>query len=323
MRRREFIAGVGGVMVAWPLSARAQQKPMPVIGFLGSSSLNQTLVQVDAFKQGLSEAGFVEGRSVTIEYRWAEGSYDRLPAMATELVARKVNVIVAQAPPAARAAKAATTTIPVVFGVGIDPVAEGLVASLARPGGNLTGVTLLSADLMAKRYGLMTELAPAARLIALLVNPNVPNPWIGSVEDLTRAKGVRLLVLKAATDGEIEAAFAVMMQERAEALVVGEDTFLALRPKIPELALRHRIPTMGLLRGFPAIGGLASYGTSIRDAYRLIGVTAAKILKGAKPADLAVQQPTKFELVLNLNTARALGLAIPLIVLAQADEVIE
>lgn len=324
MRRRDFILLGGAAAAVWPLAARAQQKPMPVIGFLGSGSPSVlTTSQIDGFRRGLGEAGYVEGQNVAIEWRWAEGAYDRLPPLAAEFVARNVDVIIAQAPPAARAAKAATSTIPIVFGVGIDPVAEGLVASLARPGGNLTGVTLLSSDLMAKRLALLTELAPNARYVALLVNPNNPNPWIGSVEETARAKGVRLLLLKAATAGEIDAAFATMAQERVEALVVGEDTFLSSRPQITELALRHRLPSMGILRRFPEAGGLVSYGTNIADAYRLIGASAARILKGAKPADLPVQQPTKFEMVLNMKTARALGLTVPPMVLAQADEVIE
>lgn len=325
MRRRKFISLLGGATVAWPLAVRAQQKPLPVLGFLGTSSPGGiSPPQIPSFLKGLGEAGYVEGQNLAIAWRWADGAYDRLPALAADLVNAKVDVIVAQGPPAARAAKAATTVLPIVFGVGIDPVAEGLVTSLARPGGNLTGVTLLNADLVAKRFGLMTELAPKARLIALLVNPTSPNPWIGSVEDPARAKGVRLLMLKAATDGEIDAAFAMMVQERAEALVLGEDVFLSARgAMIAELALRHRIPTMGFLRHFPDLGGLASYGTPIGDAYRLIGTMAGRILNGARPADLPVQQPVKFEFVINMKTAQALGLTIPPMLLAQADEVIE
>lgn len=323
MRRRAFIAGIGGAVATWPASASAQPAKVPVIGYLGSISLTEGHEQIAGIRQGLSDAGFVEGQTVAVEYRAADGVYARLPALIAELANAKVDVIVAQGPPAARAARAANTTIPVVFGVGIDPVAEGLIASLARPGGTLTGVTMLIGDLMPKRLALLIDLAPEAQLIAVLVNPKVPNPWICSVEDLARAKGVRLLVLKASTPEEIDTAFAIMVQGRVEALIIGEDPFLALRPQIPEQALRHRIPTMGLLRGFAVAGGLATYGTNLKEAWRLVGTAAARVLKGAKPADLAVQQPTKFEMVLNLKTAKALGLTIPPLVLAQADEVIE
>lgn len=323
MRRRKFITLVGGTTAAWPLTARAQQKPMAVVGFLASSTRSRADQQLAGIRQGLGEAGYIEGRTLAIEYRSADGVYDRLPAMAADLVSAKVDVIIAQAPPAARAAKAATTAIPIVFGVGIDPVAEGLVASLARPGGNLTGVTLLNSELMAIRFGLMSELVPDARLIALLVNPNVPNPWLGGVEDAARAKGVGLMILKAATATEIDAAFATMAQGKAQALIIGEDTFLAQRQQIAELALRHSIPSIGLLRRYAEFGGLVSYGTNLTAAYREVGILAGRILKGAKPADLAVQRPTTFEMVLNLKTAKALGIAISPLMLAQADEVIE
>lgn len=321
MKRRRFIAALGGAAAAWPVSARAQPAKMPVIGFLGSNSAVE--MQLMGFRRGLGETGYVEGRTVAIAYRMADGVYDRLPAMTADLVSRQVAVIVAQAAPAARAAKAGTTTIPIVFGVGIDPVAEGLVASLARPGGNLTGVTLLATDLMAKRFSLMSELAPQARHFALIVNPNVPNPWIESVAEDARATKVRLLVLKAATVGEIDAAFATMVQERVDALVIGADTFLDGVPRIAALALRHRIPAMGNQRRFAEQGGLVTYGVSVTDAYRQIGAYAGQILRGAKPADLPVRRPTKFELVLNLKTANALGLAIPTALLVQAEEVIE
>ena len=323
MKRRHFIASLGAATAAWPLVARAQRKPMPVIGFLASTSAGAGTEQLVGIRQGLGETGYVEGQSFAFEHRWAKGAYGRLPAMAADLVARKVDVIIAQAPPAAHAAKAATTTIPVVFGVGIDPVAEGLVGSLARPGGNLTGVTLQISDLMPKRFALMTELVPKARLIALLVSPKNPNPWIGSVEATAHAKGVRVMIVKAGAAGEVDAAFATMVQERAEALVIAEDSFLATWPQVAELALRHRIPTIGLIRRFAEIGGLVSYGTNLTAAYRQIGAMAGRILKGAKPADLAVQRPVRFEMVLNMKTAKALGLTIAPLVLAQADEVIE
>jgi putative ABC transport system substrate-binding protein len=324
MKRRDVIAGIGSATAAFlPLAARAQQKPLPVLGFLASTALAQIGDHIAGMRQGLGEAGFVERQTIAIEYRSADDAYDRLPALAADLIARKVDVIVAQALPAARAAKAASATLPIVFGVGIDPVAEGLVASLARPGGNLTGVTLQNIDLVAKRFGLMTELAPKARLIALLVNPNVPTTWTGSVEDAARAKGIRLLIVKAATPGEIDAAFATMAQQRADALLIGGDAFLARRPQIAELALRHSIPTLSTLRECAVVGGLASYGSSIKDAYRVIGTMAGRILKGAKPAEIAVQQAVRFEMVLNMRTARALGLDIAPLLLAQADEVIE
>lgn len=321
--RRSFVGGLGAAALQ-PLAARAQQQP--VLGVLATSPSATFLSsgQSRGFLRGLDEAGFAEGRNLAIEWRWGGNSNDRLTDMAADLVARKVDAIVAQAPPAARAAKAATTTIPVVFGVGVDPVAEGLVASLARPGGNMTGVTLLSADLMAKRLGLMIELVPKAQLIALLINPTNPNPWIGSVEELARLRGVRLLMAPASTEAELATAFAMMVQAGAEAVVVGEDSPLnTMRTTIAQLALRHRLPTMGLLRQFAEVGGLASYGTDIADAYRLVGAMAGRILRGAKPADLAVQQAVRFEIVLNLKTAKALGLEVAPGFIAQADEVIE
>lgn len=323
MKRRPFIAGIGAAMAASSLSAHAQRRPMPVVGFLAASALDQVGAQLTGIRQGLADAGYVEGRTLGVDYRAAEGVYDRLPGLAADLVARKVDVIIAQGPPAARAAKAATTTLPIVFGVGVDPVAEGLVASLARPGGNLTGVALLNAELMVKRFGLILELVPKARLIALLVNPTVANPWIGDVEDLARAKGVRLLIVKASNPGEVDAAFATMAQERAEALVVGDDPFLSNTRQPAQLALRHRLPSIGFLRRHAELGVLASYGTNLTEAYRQIGAMAGRILKGANPADLAVQQPVKFEMVINLKTARAIGLTIAPLLLAQADDVIE
>ena len=324
MRRRAFIGLVGGAAAAWTLPARGQQKTMPVIGFLSPASADAVVPHKAGFTLGLGEAGYVEGQNVAIEYRWADDAYGRLPALAADLVGRKVDVIVAQAPAAARAAKNATTTIPVVFGVGADPVAEGLVASLARPGGNLTGVSLLSVDLAAKRLDLLSELAPGARHFALLVNPNNPNAWIGGLQDRASAKRWQVLILKAASEAEIDAAFAAIVRHQVQALVIGDDPFLSnKRAQIIQLALRHRIPAIAQYRSFPDDGGLVSYGSSLKEGYRQIGLVTAKILRGAKPADLAVQQPTKFEMVINRKTAKALGLTIPPLVLAQADEVIE
>ncbi|MEQ1612117.1 MAG: ABC transporter substrate-binding protein [Hyphomicrobiaceae bacterium] len=309
--------------VAWPFGADGQQPRQPVIGFLAAAPPAITVEHLAGIRQGLAEAGYVDGQNLSIEHRTAEGVYNRLPGLAADLVARRIDVIIAQSPPAAHAAKAATGTIPIVFGVGIDPVAEGLVTSLARPGGNLTGVTLLSSDLMAKRLALICEMVPQARLIALLLNPSSPNPWISGVEEVARAKGVRLLILKAATPAEIETAFTAMAQQQVQALVIGEDTFLAQREQIADFALRSKIPSIGILRRFAESGGLVSYGTNLKDAYRQIGVYAGQILKGAKPADLPVQQPIKFEMTINLKTAKALGIEIAPLLLARADEVIE
>lgn len=324
MKRREFLLLVGSATTAWPIGAGAQQKTIPVMGFLGSASAAGVTEQLAGIRQGLAETGYVEGQNLAIEYRWAEGVYDRLPAMAAELVARKVDVIVTQAPPAARAAKTATSTVPIVFAVGTDPIAEGLVASLARPGGNLTGVTLLSSDLMAKRFDLISELVPGVRHFALLVNPSNPNLWISAAQEAARAKGRELQILKATSEREIDAAFSSIVQIRSVALVVGDDTFFSQRRElIAALAARHHIPTIGFLRNFPEAGGLVSYGTSLTTAYRQVGICVGQILKGAKPADIPVQQPTKFEMVLNLKTAKTLGIAVPPLLLAKADEVIE
>ncbi len=324
MRRREFIGLVGGAAVGWPLNARAQQSPKPVIGFLSSASAGNIAAQLAGIRLGLAEIGYVEGQNLSIEYRWAEGVYDRLPTLVAELVDHRVEVIVTQAPPAARAARKATTVIPIVFAVGTDPVAEGLVASLARPGGNITGVTLLSADLMAKRLALIHEIVPKARLIALLVNPRNPNNWINEAQQTARTKGLTLQILNAETIGEIDAAFATIVEQRAGALILGEDTFLSQRrEQIATLASRHGVPTISFLRGFVEVGGLMSYGAILQAAYREVGLYTGQILKGAKPADLPVRQPTKFEMVVNLKTAMALGLTISPLLLARADEVIE
>jgi len=325
MRRRELIFLLGGAATAWPLAARAQQKKVPVIGFLGSSSPGPSAPGVAAFHQGLSETGYVEGQNVAIEYRWAEGRYDRLPAFAADLVGRKVDVIFAGAPPSALAAKNATSTIPIVFAIGADPVSTGLVASLARPGGNLTGVSFLLVELNSKRLELLSDLIPQARAIALLVNPNNPaaERVIRDVQEAARAKGVQLPILKAGTESEIDAAFASLVQLQAGALLVGSDPFFrARRDQIVALASRHAVPAIYQGREFALAGGLISYGASV-FASRQAGTYVGKILKGAKPADLPVQQPTTFELVINLKTATALGLTVPQTFLMRADEVIE
>ena len=304
---------------------RAQQKAMPVIGFLGSISPGALGPPVlTAFHQGLSETGYVEEQNITIEYRWAEGSYDRLPAMAADLVGRKVDLIVASGPPATRTAKSATSSIPIVFSVGADPVAEGLVASLARPGGNLTCFSILISELMPKRLELLLELVPQARVIAQLINPNSPNVWIEDVQAAASGKGVLLPILKAGSDSEIDAAFASLIQLRAGTLVIGDDPiFSRRRDQLVTLAAHHAVPAIYYSRDFAASGGLLSYGASFTAIYRQLGVYAGKILKGAKPADLPVQQPTTFELVVNLTTAKSLALTVPPSILARADEVIE
>jgi putative ABC transport system substrate-binding protein len=323
MKRRAFIKLVGGA-AAWPLAARAQQPTMPVIGFLDPRSLHYTLAdQQRAFRQGLKDAGYVEGENVVIEYRWAEGQIDRLPALAAELVRRRVAVITTGGGPAAAlAAKAATTTIPIVFVVGEDPVKLGLVASLARPGGNLTGINLVIGELTAKRLGLLRELVPGAARVAVLVNPaNTANAetTLRDVEPAARAMGLQIQILKASTSREIEAAFATFVGERPDALFVGNDAFLiSRRVQLVHLATRHAIPATYTARDFAEVGGLMSYGSNITDAYRQIGVYAGRILKGAKPAELPVVQSTKFELVINLPTARMLGLTVPDKLLAAA-----
>jgi putative ABC transport system substrate-binding protein len=324
MRRRELLFLLGGAMTAGR-APHAQQKAMPVIGFLGSTSLDPNAPFTAAFRQGLSEAGYVEGQNVTIEYRWAEGHYDRLPALAAELVGRKVDVIVAGGTTAVLAAKNATSTIPIVFNAA-DPVEFGLVASLARPGGNLTGVSMMNTELMAKRVELLSELVPQARVITLLVNPNNPGAEriIREVPEAPRAKGAQLQIVKAGTESEIDAAFATFVQLHAGALVVQADPlFGRRREQLVALASRHAVPAIYDWREFVAVGGLISYGPSRSAAIRQLGIYVGKILNGAKPADLPVQQPTTFELVVNLQTAKALGLAVPASILARADEVIE
>lgn len=327
LNRREFIALVGGA-AAWPLVAHAQQSAMPVIGFLGTISPDRWASRLHAFRQGLSETGYVEGRNVGIEYRWAEGQNDRLPALAADLVRRQVRVIATpESTPGAFVAKAATTTIPIVFSVGVDPVAVGLVASLNRPGGNLTGVTNLNAEILPKRLELMHELVPTATTIALLVNPS--NPLVAETESrdaqtAARTLGLQLHVLHASTDRDFDTVFASLAQMRAVALVINTDVFFNSRSEqLAALALRHTVPAIFQYREFVASGGLMSYGTSTTDVFRQVGIYTSRLLRGESPADLPVQQVTKIELIINLKTARTLGLTVPLSLLGRADEVIE
>jgi putative tryptophan/tyrosine transport system substrate-binding protein len=325
MRRRDFIILLAGAS-GWPSAVRGQHKAMPVIGYLGCTSPDPEAPFLAAFHHGLSETSYVEAQNVAIEYRWAEGSYDRLPALAAGLVGRQVDVIAADAIPGARAAKNATTTIPIVFEVGIDPVEFGLVPSLARPGGNLTGVGFLNVDLVPKRLELLSELVPQAGAFVLLVNPTNENAErvVRNGQDAARAKGVQLSILKAATESEIDTAFASLAQLRAGALLVSPDPFfVSRREQLVVLASRDAVPVIYPWREAVLADGLISYGTSRTSVFRLLGIYAGKILSGAKPADLPVQQPTTFELVVNLKTAKKLGLTIPPSILARADEVIE
>jgi putative ABC transport system substrate-binding protein len=323
--RREFITLLGGAAAAtWPLAAHAQQQPMPVIGYLGAIRLPDRLKA--AFSQSLAEQGYIEGRNVAIEYRFAEGRYDRMPEMAAELVRRPVTVIVASPTPPAVVAKAATATVPVVFGVTDDPVKLGLVTSLARPGGNATGVYFFLSDLAVKQLGLLRELAPAAMRIGLLVNPDNANAAAVTRETTAAAAavGVRIEVIRANDSAAIDAAFAALVRNKADALVVAADPFFfSRRAQLATLAVRHAIPAVYTVRDFPEAGGLMSYGTSLTEAFRHIGAYAGRILKGAKPADLPVVQSTKFDFIINLTTAKALGLDVPPSLLATADEVIE
>jgi putative tryptophan/tyrosine transport system substrate-binding protein len=326
IERRQFLATLGGAAAAWPLAARAQQPAMPVVGFVNAGSSDAPLAA--AFRKGLNGAGYVEGQNVTVEYHWLEGQFDRLPALMADFMRRRVAVIATPAGNfAAEVAKRATTTIPIVFGVGGDPVKLGLVASLARPGGNLTGINFFNAELVAKRMALLHELVPKAVRIAVLVNPANPASAESAVRDIpeaARALGLQIQVLNASTSREIAAAFATLVRDRADALFVAPDIFFVTRRvQLATLAAHHRIPAAYAGREVVEVGGLMSYATDRADMFRQVGAYSGQILKGAKPADLPVVQSTKFEFAINLQTARALGLDVPPMLLARADEVIE
>jgi ABC-type uncharacterized transport system substrate-binding protein len=326
VKRREFISLLGASSMAWSYAARAQQAAMPVIGVLNSTSPVERAHLVTAFRQGVREAGYVEGQNVSIEYRWAQDQYDRLPDLLADLIRRKVAVIAATDPPSALAAKAANTNIPIVFATGGDPVKDGLVASLNRPGGNITGVSFMVMELGAKRLGLMHELLPGAMRLAVLVDPNFPitELFVSNMRAAASTIGKQLDVRNASTVHDIDSAFANLAQTPVDALMFGPSAFFNNhRVKLVTLATHHRVPAIYTLREFAAAGGLMSYGTSLTDAHRQAGVYAGLILKGEKPADLPVVQSTKFEFVINLNTAKALGLSFPPGLLAIADEVIE
>jgi putative tryptophan/tyrosine transport system substrate-binding protein len=327
IRRREFIFTLGGAATAWPLTARAQKPAMPVIGFLSARSPPESASVLGAFRQGLGEAGYFEGKNVTIEYRWAEGQYDRLPALAAELVQRQVTVIAATGgEPSAQAAKAATSTIPIVASLGGDPVEAGLVASLSRPGGNLTGATIMGQQLGPKRLELLRQLVPNATAIAMLTNPNFPaaSAEARDVRNAAVNLGIQANVLNATTENEIDTAFLALFQQKADALVIATDAFLlGQRDQLIRLAAHYKVPTIYFLRDFVEAGGLMSYGPNLANSYRQVGVYTGQILSGANPATLPVLQPTHFVFFLNLKTAKVLGLAIPDKLLALADEVIE
>jgi putative tryptophan/tyrosine transport system substrate-binding protein len=326
MRRRDFIKAIAGLAATWPLAARAQQSNMPVIGYLGPGSAQSDAFRVTGFRQGLKEAGYVEGQNLTIEYRWAEDHHDRLPAMAADLVRHQVAVIVATSASASLAAKAATTTLPIVFETAADPVKLGLVGSLSRPGGNLTGVTQLGEEEAPKRLELLHELVPTTRVMALLVNPAEALAQDQVRVSLAAAKtlGLELHVLNASIERDFDAAFAKLTELRAGGLTIGGSAlFTGHIEQVATLTVRHRIPAVYQRREFAAAGGLVSYGTNIADTHRLVGIYAGRVLKGEKPADLPVQQATKVELYINLKTAKALGITVPISLLGRADEVIE
>jgi ABC-type uncharacterized transport system substrate-binding protein len=325
MQRRDFITLISGAVVAWPLVVRAQQPAMPVIGFLNSASPDVFADLVRAFTQGLAETGYVEGRNVAIDYRWAENHYDRLPELAADLVRRQVAVIVAN-PPAVLPAKAATSTIPIVFVSALNPVEVGLVASLSRPGGNVTGVSTLNVELLRKRVELLRELLPTATVIAALVNPTSPAAatQLKDVQEVGGNLGLQIQVMHASTESDLDSAFATLPQLRAVGLVIAGDPFFTSRSdRLAALALHHGMPAIFQYRQFAAAGGLMSYGGSFTEANRLAGIYTGRILKGEKPADLPVQQSTKVELIINLKTAKALGLNVPNTLIGRADEVIE
>ena len=326
MNRRAFITLIGGAAAAWPLAARAQQPAMPVIGLLVSRGASDEPHLLASFRQGLNDVGYVEGQNTAIEYRFAEGQYDRLPVLAADLVRRQVSVIAALGSPAAPAAKAATATIPIVFTVGVDPVETGLVAAMNRPGGNVTGATGLGLELEPKRLELLHQLVPKATIIAALLNPSTAGAQTQSrdLQASARMLGIQLHVLNARSEGDFDAIFAELLQLRAGGLVIGNDAFFISRSEqLALLALRHRIPTIYQFRAFAAAGGLLSYGSNLAELYHVAGVYTGRVLKGEKPADLPVQQSSKVELIVNMKTAQALGLEIPPALLARADEVIE
>ena len=327
MNRRAFISLLGGAAAAWPLAAQAQQPALPVIGYLYSGTADANPHFVTEFRQGLSEIGYVEGRNLTIEYRWAAGQYDRLPELAADLVRRQVTVIAAPGNLAsAFAAKAATAPVPIIFAVGGDPVKLGLVASVNRPGGNLTGMNFYHSELGAKRLGLLREVVPAPAVVAVLVNPSNPETeeQLKDVENAAQAINQRILILNASNNSDIDTAFATLVRERANALLIAADTlFNNRRVQVVSLAARHAVPAIYVSRDWAAAGGLMSYGANTADAWRQVGIYAGRILKGEKPGDLPVVQPTKFEFVVNIQTAKLLDLSLPPTLLARADEVIE
>jgi len=326
MRRRNFISGIGSAAIAWPLTARAQQQTMPVIGFLGAASAAEWAPFATAFRQGLREAGFIDGQNLAIQYRWSEYQYSRLPALANDLVGRQVRAIVAAGLVAAQAVKSATSTIPIVFVIGADPVKFALVKSLSRPDRNITGITFVVSALASKRLELLHQLIPTATVVGLLINPNSPSAESEKNDYLLAAStlGQRLQVVTAKSDLDFEPAFSALAHEGANALIVNADLlFTAGRNQLVALAARYAMPTIHPLREFATAGGLISYGTSIEDAYRKAGIYTAMVINGSKPSDLPVQQSSKFELVINLKTAKTLNLTVPQVLLAQADEVIE